>query len=101
MKYGLILLLLLLAYAAVYGQNSQKTINYGHNLAQKQWLTEIKYKGETLLALKVERESANVHSKLVFYDYYDPSSLSLLAEEMWNEWYFVDQNIRSCVACKQ
>lgn len=87
MKYGLILLLLLLAYAAVYGQNQE--------------ITTIQYKGEDLLVLKVKRESADVHSKLVFYDYYDPSSLAILAEEMWGEWYFCKPNIHNCVACKQ
>lgn len=86
MKYGLILLLLLLAYAAVYGQNSQKTE-----------ITEIKYRGEDLLSLKVTYCDKGGE----FYQYYDPSSLALLAYQMWDEWYFVVPNIRSCVSCRK
>jgi hypothetical protein len=86
MKYGLILLLLLLAYAEVYGQNTQETE-----------LTEIEYKGEDLLALKVTYKERNGE----FYQYYDPSSLALIAYNMWDEWYFVVPNIRSCVSCRK
>ena len=85
MKYGLVFLLLLLAYAAVYGQT------------QKTEIAEIKYKGEDLLTLKVTYRDKGGE----FYQYYDPSSLCLLACQMWDEWYFVVPNIRSCVACKQ